>query len=91
MSHSQLQIMTMWSFSILSCKEHNQSDFSIDQIVMSMCRGVSWVIGKWCLLRPAVLFTILLTCALLHFVLQGQTYLFLQVSLDFLLLHSSPL
>ena len=29
--------------------------------------------------------------ALLHFVLQGQTCLLLQVSLDFLLLHSSPL
>ena len=28
---------------------------------------------------------------LLHFVLQGQTCLLLQVSLDFLLLHSSPL
>ena len=34
---------------------------------------------------------ILLAFALLHFVLQGQTYLLLQVSLDFLLLHSSPL
>ena len=29
--------------------------------------------------------------ALLHFVIRGQTCLFLQVSLDFLLLHSSPL
>ena len=29
--------------------------------------------------------------ALLHFVLQGPTCLVLQVSLDFLLLHSSPL
>ena len=29
--------------------------------------------------------------ALLHFVLQGQICLLLQVSLDFLLLHSSPL
>ena len=29
--------------------------------------------------------------ALLHFVLQGQTCLLLQVSLDFLLLHSNPL
>ena len=29
--------------------------------------------------------------ALLHFVLQGQTCLLLQVSLDFLLLHSTPL
>ena len=28
---------------------------------------------------------------LLHFVLQGQTCLLLQVSLDFLLLHSNPL
>ena len=32
----------------------------------------------------------LLAFALLHFVLQGQTCLLLQVSLDFLLLHSSP-
>ena len=32
----------------------------------------------------------LLALALLHFVLQGQTCLLLQVSLDFLLLHSSP-
>ena len=32
---------------------------------------------------------ILLSFALLHFVLQGQTCLLLQVSLDFLLLHSS--
>ena len=33
----------------------------------------------------------LLAFALLHSVLQGQTCLFPQVSLDFLLLHSSPL
>ena len=33
----------------------------------------------------------LLAFALLHFVLQGQTCLLLQASLDFLLLHSSPL
>ena len=32
-----------------------------------------------------------LAFALLHSVLQGQTRLLLQVSLDFLLLHSSPL
>ena len=34
---------------------------------------------------------VLLAFALLHFVLQGQTCLLLQVSLDFLLLHSNPL
>ena len=33
----------------------------------------------------------LLAFALLHFVLQGQTCLLLQVTLDFLLLHSSPI
>ena len=38
-----------------------------------------------------VLLAKLLAFALLHFVLQGQIYLLLQVSLDFLLLHSGPL
>ena len=38
-----------------------------------------------------VLLAKLLAFALLHFVLQGQTCLLFQVSLDFLLLHSSPL
>ena len=33
----------------------------------------------------------LLAFALLHFVLQGKTCLLLQVCLDFLLLHSSPI
>ena len=33
----------------------------------------------------------LLAFFLLHFVLQGQTSLLLQVSLDYALLHSSPL
>ena len=37
------------------------------------------------------LLTKLLAVALLHFVLQGQSSLLLQVSLDFLLLHSNPL
>jgi len=36
------------------------------------------------------IFVYVLAFALLHFVLQGQTCLLLQVSLDFLLLHSSP-
>ena len=38
-----------------------------------------------------ILLAKLLAFDLLHFVLQGQTWLLLQVSLDFLLLHSSPL
>ena len=57
-----------------------------------MCRVISWVIGKGCLLWWACsLDKTMLAFALLHFVLRGQTCLFLQVSLDFLLLHSSPL
>ena len=38
-----------------------------------------------------ILMAKLLAFALLHFVLQGQTWLLLQVSLDFLLLHPNPL
>ena len=41
--------------------------------------------------NQGVLLAELLTFALLHFVLHGQTWLLLHVSLDFLLLHSSPL
>ena len=68
-----------------------KNDFSIDHLMMSkihllycwkrvfaMCSAFSW--------------QNLLAFVLLHFILQGQTcLLLLQVSLDFLLLHSSPL
>ena len=30
----------------LGCKEYNQSDFSVDHLVMSMCRVFSCVVGK---------------------------------------------
>ena len=53
---------------------------------MSVCRIVYCVVGKGCSLDKT-----LLTFALLRFVLQGQTCLLLQVSLDFLPLHSNPL
>ena len=49
------------------------------------------VLGKGVCYDQCVLLTELLAFALLHFVLQGQTFLLLHVSLDFLLLHSSPL
>ena len=58
---------------------------------MSMCRVVSCVVGRRCLLWPAhSLGKSLLAFYLLHFVLQGQICLLLQVFIDFLLLHSSP-
>ena len=59
---------------------------------MFMCRVFSCVIARGCLLWPVHSpGQTLLAFALLHFVLQGQTCLLLQVSPDFLLLHSSPL
>ena len=59
---------------------------------MSMCRVFSCVVGRGYLLWPVhSLGKTLLAFALLHFVLQSQISLLLQVSLDFLLLHSSPL
>ena len=59
---------------------------------MSMCRVFLCVVGRGCLLWPVYsLARTLLAFALLHFVLQGQICLLLQVFLGFLLLHSSPL
>ena len=59
---------------------------------MSMCRVFSCVVGRGCLLWPVCsLGKILLALALLHSILKGQNCLLLQVFLDFLRLHSSPL
>ena len=57
-----------------------QSNFG-DQLVMSMCRVISCVVGRGCLLRPVhSLGKTLLVCALLHSVLQGKICLLLQVT-----------
>ena len=54
-----------------------------------MCKAISCVVGRARLLLPVhSLGKALLALALLHFVLQGQTCLLLQVSLDFLLLQN---
>ena len=59
---------------------------------MPMCRVFSCVVGRGCLLWPVrSLGKTLLAFALLHSILQSQISLLLQVFLDFLLLHSSPL
>ena len=59
---------------------------------MSMCRVFSCVFGRGYMLWPVrSLRKTLLTFDLLHFVLQVQIDLLLQVSLEFLLLHSSSL
>ena len=57
-----------------------------------MCRVISCIVRRGCLLWPVCsLGKTLLVYALLHFLLQGQTCLLLQLSLDFLFLHSSLL
>ena len=59
---------------------------------MSMCRVFSCVVGRGCLLWPVHFFCkTLLVFALLQCAFQCQICLLLQVFLDFLLLHSSPL
>ena len=59
---------------------------------MSMCRVFSCVVGRGCLPCPVCsLGKTLLAFALLRLVFQSQICLLLWVSLDFLLLYSSPL
>ena len=88
---SQLPVLfshTVWSFSTFGCKEYNQSDFSVDRLMMSMCRVFSCVVGRGCLLWPVGSLGKILLFALLHSVFQGLLF---RVFLDFLHLHSSPL
>ena len=50
-----------------------------EHLVTSMCRVVSCVVGRRCLLWPVCSFWQNKSFALLHFVVQGQTCLLLQV------------
>ena len=91
-SASSLVFADCMDFSIFGWKEYNQYDFSVDHLVTSMCRVISCVLGIGCLLWPVpTLGKTMLAFAVLCFVLQDQICLLLQVSLDFLLLDSSPL
>ena len=86
-SHSQLLVLFCWLYiasSIFDCKEYNKSDIIIDHLVM-------WII--FCVTRRGYLLwpVHMLAFVLLLFVLQDQTCSLLQVSFDFLLLHSSLL
>ena len=44
------------SFCIISCKKYNQFNFSIYHLMMSMCRVISCVVGRGCLLWPVCSF-----------------------------------
>ena len=53
--HSCLYIASL----LLSCKEYNQSDFSVVYLVMSMCRISSCVVGRgerWQIINKAIIF-----------------------------------
>ena len=64
----------------LCLKKYNQCDFGIDHLVKSMCSIVSCAVERRCLLWPVCsLGKILLSCALLRFVIQGQTCLLVQI------------
>ena len=81
-----IELLHLW------LQEYNQSNLVIDHLVMSMCGVFFCAIGRGSLLWLVVSFGKALSVfALLHFVLQGQICLLLQVSLDFLFLHSCPL
>ena len=56
-----------------------------------MWRTVSCIVGRRYLLCRVFSWQNSVSLSLLHFVFQGQTFLLLQVSLDFLLLHSNLL
>ena len=85
-------VFAVLSFSIFGCKGYNQPDFSIDHLLMPMCSVISCIVGRGCLLWPVrSLDKTLLAFTLLHSIFQGQICLLLQFSLEFLLLHSSPL
>ena len=58
---------------------------------MSMCRVFSCVVGRVFAMTSVFSQQNFVSLSLTHFVLQGQTCLLLQVSPDFLLLHSNPL
>ena len=89
---AELDMTEKLNWLVFGCKEYNGSDFAIDHLVMSMCRVFSCVVRRGCLLWPVCsLGKTLLAFALLHFAHQGQIFLLLQVPLDFLLWHSSPL
>ena len=45
-----LVFVIVQNFCIFGCKEYNPSDFSIDHVVMSMCRVFSCTFGRGCLL-----------------------------------------
>ena len=80
-----IELLRLW------LQKYNQSDFGIDHLVIPSVESSFVLLEEGVCYDQCVLLAKLLGFVLLCFVLQGQICLLLQVSLDFLLLHSSPL
>ena len=83
MSHSQLPVLfllTVQSFSIFCCKEYNQFDVGIGDLVMPMCRVFSCVLNRVFAMTVHSLGKTVLAFALLHFELQGLIFLLFHYS-----------
>ena len=68
-SAPSLVFLTVYRLSIVGCKKNHQSDFSIDHLVMPMCRVISVLLEEGVCYDQCVLLATLLAFALLHFVL----------------------
>ena len=84
-----------WLYNSLNCLltqlTGNHSDFGIDHLVISYVEVSLVLLEKGVCSDQCVLLTeLLLAFALLHFVLQGQACVLLQVSLDFVLFIPIP-
>ena len=75
----------------LHCKKYNQSHCGIDHLVMSMCTDIFYLVGRGCLPWPVHSLGKAISLCPASFCTPSQICLLLQVPLDFLLLHSSPL
>ena len=67
------------------------ADFGIDHLVMSLCRFVSWVVGKGCCMTNVLSWQNSVSLCPTSFCTPKPNLLLFQVSLKFLLLHSDPL
>ena len=84
-------LLTVQRFSTFTCKHYNQSDFSIDHLVISLCILISWVVGSGSLVwKMHSLGRTLLVwpCFILYSKAKFASY---SRYLVFLLLHSSTL
>ena len=79
------------SFSIFGCKEYNQSDFGSDHLAMTICSLLLCCWESVFAMTSAFFWQNSANLCPASFCIQGQTFLLIQVSLDFLLLHSNPL